>query len=128
MNAGSELQGISIRSPSSFMTVHGLPCSQLRRVRRSASSRQRRATRNARPTTCMPSCEVLRAVQHAAFVHKASMGARNGYSGAVFLRLPTRVIEGSTAIRTHEFMRLRSPFKVLINFSSTRGLLHTRGQ
>lgn len=54
----------------------------------------------------MPSREVFRAVQHTASVHKASMGARNGYSNAVVLRLPNRIIERPTAIRAPNFLGL----------------------
>ena len=42
----------------------------------------------------MPSREVFRAVQHAACVHKSSMGARNGYSGVVFVRRPPELSRG----------------------------------
>ena len=57
----------------------------------------------------MSSREVFRAVQHAAGVHKASMGARNGYSSAVFPRLPTGVIERPTAVRAPKFLDSFNP-------------------
>ena len=77
----------------------------------------------------MSSREVFRAIQHAAGVHKASMGARNGYPSVIFPRLPTRVVERPTAVRAPKFLGLlQSPFNILTTFTLTRGLLYTRGQ
>ena len=62
--------------------------------------------------------EVVRAVQHAAGVHKASIGARNGYSNAVFLRLSNIIFERPTAIRAPKFLGfLQSSFHALIPFT-----------
>ena len=67
------------RRPSFPLPGHGQPSSQRRRVGRSVASRPRRTTRDAGPRIGMPSGEVFRAMQHAAGVHEASVGARNGY-------------------------------------------------
>ena len=76
----------------------------------------------------MSSREVFCTFQHAAGVHKASMGARNGYPSVVFVRLLTRVIERPTAVRAPKFLGLlQSPFNVLTPSTLTRGLLYTRG-
>ena len=64
---------------------HTQPSNQRRRVERSVASRPRSTTRDAAPRIGMTSGEVFCAIQHAAGVHLAFVGARNEYLHVVVL-------------------------------------------
>ena len=92
LKEGGKLQCAPHRRPPFPLPGHGQLSSQRRRVGRSVASRLRRTARDAGPRIGVPSGEEFRAIYHAAGVHQASVGARNGYLCVVVLGLTNRVI------------------------------------
>ena len=98
------------RRPYPSLLGHGRPSSQFHRVGRSASLRPRQLASYAGPQNGMFSRDVIRPVQHAAWVHGPSVATLDEHPYVAVPRFRSRVIESPAALHMCTMLRRHLPF------------------